>query len=65
MRLLALNLLIQTTTELRHYLAKGDEASLTDARNDFGEVLKTLADAKVQFSKESTDARNINSPGQL
>jgi tetratricopeptide (TPR) repeat protein len=64
-RLLALNLLIQTTTELRHYLAKGDEGSLTDARNDFGEVLKTLTEAKVQFSKESSDARNSNPPGQL
>ena len=64
-RLLALNLLIQTTTELRHYIAKGDEASLTDARNDFGEMLKTLTDAKVQFSKECSDARNSNPPSQF
>ena len=64
-RLLALNLLIQITTELRHYIAKGDQESLNEARNDFGEMLKTLVDAKVQFSKESTDARTSNFTGQL
>ena len=65
MRLLALNLLIQTVTELRHYIAKGDQISLSEARIDFGEMLKTLTDAKVQFTKESTDARNSNSSSQL
>ncbi len=64
-RLLALNLLIQTLTELRHYIAKGDQESLSEARIDFGEMLKTLADAKVQFSKESTDARNSNPSSQF
>jgi tetratricopeptide (TPR) repeat protein len=65
LRLLALNLLIQTTTELRHYITKGDKESLADAKIDFGEVLKTLADAKAQFSKESTDATITNLPPQL
>ena len=64
-RLLALNLLVQTITELRHYIAKGDQESISEARIDFGEMLKTLADAKTQFSKESTDARNTNPPTQL
>jgi tetratricopeptide (TPR) repeat protein len=65
MRLLALNLLVQTITELRHYIAKGDQESLDEARIDFGEMLKTLTDAKVQFSKESTDARISNLNTQL
>lgn len=65
LRLLALNLLIQTTTELRHYITKGDKESLADAKIDFGEVLKTLTDAKAQFSKESTDATITNLPPQL
>ncbi len=64
-RLLALNLLIQTITELKHFIAKGDQESLSEARIDFGEMLKTLAEAKVQFSKESTDARNSNSLSQF
>ena len=65
MRLLALNLLVQMVTELRHYIAKGDQESLTEARIDFGEMLKTLTDAKVQFTKESTDARNSITINQL
>ena len=62
LRLLALNLLIQTITELRHYIANGDKASLDEATTDLGETLKTLSEAKEQFSKESTDARNSNPP---
>lgn len=62
MRLLALNLLIQTITELRHYIANGDQQSLNEAKDDLTETLKTLAEAKEQFSKESTDARNSNPP---
>lgn len=65
MRLLALNLLIQTITELRHYITKGDMDSLTEARIDFGDVLKTLAEAKIQFSKESSDATISNPPPQF
>jgi tetratricopeptide (TPR) repeat protein len=64
-RLLALNLLVQSMTELRHYVSKGDQESLTDARTDFGEMLKTLADARLEFIKESTDARTSIPPSQL
>ncbi len=64
-RLLALNLLVQTVAELRHFVTKGDKQSLTDARNDLGETLKTFADAKEAIKKEGTDARNIDSPRRL
>ncbi|MEI7577160.1 MAG: tetratricopeptide repeat protein [Armatimonadota bacterium] len=57
-RLLAMNLLIQSMSELRAYCAKGDEDSLSEARIDFGEMLKALENAKLEFAKESKDARN-------
>ena len=62
MRLLALNLLLQSLTELRHYTAKGDQESLDESRTDLTETLKTFAEAKAQFLKESTDARNSDPP---
>lgn len=55
-RLLAMNLLIQSMSELRAYCAKGDEDSLSEARIDFGEMLKALENAKLEFAKESKDA---------
>ncbi len=55
-RLLAMNLLIQSMSELRAYCAKGDEDSLSEARIDFGEMLKALENAKQEFAKESKDA---------
>ena len=57
-RLLAMNLLIQSMSELRAYCAKGDEDSLSEARIDFGEMLKALENAKLEFAKESKDAGN-------
>lgn len=60
MRLLALNLLVQSVAELRHFIAKGDKDSLSDAKNDFTEMLKTMNEAKEAFGKERTDARNSN-----
>lgn len=57
-RLLAMNLLIQSMSELRAYCAKGDEDSLSEARIDFGEMLKALDGAKQEFAKESKDAGN-------
>jgi hypothetical protein len=55
-RLLAMNLLIQSMSELRAYCANGDEDSLSEARIDFGEMLKALENAKLEFAKESKDA---------
>jgi hypothetical protein len=52
-RLLAMNLLIQSMSELRAYCTKGDEDSLSEARIDFGEMLKALEAAKLEFVKES------------
>lgn len=57
-RLLAMNLLIQSMSELRAYCAKGDEDTLSEARIDFGEMLKALENAKLEFAKESKDAGN-------
>ncbi|OWU64816.1 MAG: hypothetical protein CBB60_007910, partial [Armatimonadetes bacterium Cent15-Ar3] len=57
-RLLAMNLLIQSMSELRAYCAKGDEDTLSEARIDFGEMLKALDSAKAEFAKESKDAGN-------
>ncbi len=56
-RLLALNLLVQTIAELRHFSTQGDAGSLSDAKNDIAEIVKTLAEAKEAFSKDRTDAR--------
>ena len=55
-RLLAMNLLIQSMSELRAYCTKGDEDSLSEARIDFGEMLKALEAAKQEFVKESKNA---------
>jgi tetratricopeptide (TPR) repeat protein len=57
-RLLAMNLLIQSMSELRAYCAKGDEDTLSEARIDFREMLKALDSAKAEFAKESRDAGN-------
>jgi tetratricopeptide (TPR) repeat protein len=57
-RLLALNLLIQTMSELRQYVAKGDEDSITEAIIDLGEVLGALNLAKEQFTQEQTNGSN-------
>jgi tetratricopeptide (TPR) repeat protein len=65
LRLLALNLLVQTLTELRHYVVNGDKESLSDARTDLGETIKTLTEAKEEFNKESTDAGSSNPPRQF
>ncbi|MBS1700710.1 MAG: hypothetical protein JST12_03545 [Armatimonadetes bacterium] len=61
-RLLALNLLIQSLTELRHYISSGDKQSLNDANFDIGETVRNLADAKAQFEKESKDAATSPPP---
>jgi tetratricopeptide (TPR) repeat protein len=59
-RLLAMNLLIQSMSELRAYCTKGDEDSLSEARIDFGEMLKALESAKLEFVKESKNGGYVS-----
>jgi tetratricopeptide (TPR) repeat protein len=57
LRVLALNLLVQTVTELRAYVNKPDQEVLTEARIDLGEFLKVLADARTEFERERKNER--------
>lgn len=56
LRLLALNLLLQTMSELRSYVATGSKEALDDATLDLGETLKSFTEAKNEFAKEVTSA---------
>lgn len=52
LRLLAFNLLVQSMTELKQYVADRNTETLSDARIDFGEFIKTLKLAKTEFQSE-------------
>jgi tetratricopeptide (TPR) repeat protein len=52
LRLLAFNLLIQSMTELKQYVTDRSTETLSDARIDFGEFVKTLKLAKTEFQSE-------------
>lgn len=56
LRVLALNLLVQSMTELKQFVAKKDKEALVDARIDFGEMVKTLQSAKAAFQSEVQNA---------
>jgi tetratricopeptide (TPR) repeat protein len=62
-RVLAFNLLVQTLSELKQYVATGEEDALTEARIDLGEFLRAIAQAKDEFAKERTDA-STSKPGR-
>lgn len=55
-RLLALNLLIQTLSELRAFTTSGNKDTLTEATLDLGETLKAFVDAKTELAKELKSA---------
>lgn len=56
LRLLAFNLLIQSMTELKQYIADQNQEALSDARIDFGEFIKTMKLAKTAFQSEIQSA---------